>query len=229
MECWVFDRSGCYSPGAFDIHKEPERFIQVIAGYTMMKEEELGLDTFTEQDDDCRFIHIEQDGANSRERLRLESKAFTHQRAIVCRGTSCYLTKAPESEGWSYVTKFSWTSNRRKPEADLLRLARSRGVEGVAMLIGHRRITSINEMRSGLIFTKPYSFRPPSAASSFSQSFSQTRPPSALSRSFSEFHSLSIARPSRKRKSVDVSQKPSKRSRSNSQKSNMAKQESELT
>jgi Fungal protein kinase len=65
------DRSGCYSPGAFDIHEEPERFIQVIAGYTMMDEEELGLDTFTEQDGDCRFVHIEQDGANSRGRLRM--------------------------------------------------------------------------------------------------------------------------------------------------------------
>lgn len=130
MECWVFDRSGCYSPGAFNINQEPGRFIQVIAGYTMMEEEELGLDTFTEQDDDCCFIHI--DGANRRERLRLESEAFTHQRAIVCRGTSCYLTETPESKGWNYVTKFSWTSNKRRPEADLLQLARSRGVKGVA-------------------------------------------------------------------------------------------------
>jgi len=31
MELWVFDRSGCYSPGPFDIHEEPERSIQVIS------------------------------------------------------------------------------------------------------------------------------------------------------------------------------------------------------
>jgi hypothetical protein len=51
----VFDRSGCYSTGAFDIHEEPERFIQVIAGYIMMNEEELGLDTCMEQDADGRY------------------------------------------------------------------------------------------------------------------------------------------------------------------------------
>ncbi|KJZ68312.1 hypothetical protein HIM_12297 [Hirsutella minnesotensis 3608] len=227
MEVWMFDRSGCYSPGAFNIHEKPERFIQVIAGYTMMNDEELGLDIFTEHDGDGPSIHIEQDEASGKKRLRLESQAFTRQRAIVCRGTSCYLTKPPESEDWSYVAKFSWTSDRRKPEADLLRLARQRGVEGIARLIGHQRITSINEMRSGLSFTKPYSFRGlSSVASSFSQSFSQSQPPNALSRSYSELHGLSIAgRPLRKRKSVDVGGKPSKRSRSNSQKSSQGQNE----
>ncbi|KJZ69932.1 hypothetical protein HIM_10688 [Hirsutella minnesotensis 3608] len=186
----------------------------------MMSDEELGLDTFTEQDDNGLSIHIEQDEASGTKRLWLESQAFTRQRAIVCRGTSCYLTKPLESEDWSCVAKFSWTSDRRKPEADLLRLARQRGVEGIATLIGHRRITSINELRSGLTFAKPYSFRGLASASSFSQSFSQPQPPNALSRSYSELHGLSIAdRPLRKRKSVDVGRKPSKRSRSNSQKS----------
>jgi protein kinase-like protein len=94
MEVWVFDRSGCYSPGAFDIHREPERFIQVIAGYTMMNEEELGLDTLMEQGDGCRSIHIEQDGA----KCKKLQHPLIRQRAIVCRGTSCYLTKAPESD-----------------------------------------------------------------------------------------------------------------------------------
>ncbi|KJZ69638.1 hypothetical protein HIM_10977 [Hirsutella minnesotensis 3608] len=227
MEVWVFDRSGCYSPGAFNIDEKPERFIQVIAGYTMMNDEELGLDIFTEQDDDGPSIHIEQDEASGNKRLRLESQAFTRQRAIVCRGTSCYLTKPPKSEDWSCVAKFSWTSDRRKPEADLLRLARQRGVEGIARLIGHRRITSINEMRSGLTFTKPYSFRGlSSVAPSFSQSSSKSQPPNALSRSFSELHGLSIAdRPLGKRKSVDVGRKPSKRSKSNSQKSSQGHNE----
>lgn len=227
MEVWVFDRSGCYSPGAFDIHQEPGRFIQVIAGYTMMNEEELGLDTYTERNDDCHFIHIEQDGTKGRKRLRLDSNPITRQRAIVCRGTSCYLTKAPEFEHWNCVAKFSWTSDRRKPEADLLRLAHERGVEGIATLVGHRRITSINEMRSGLTFKKPYSFRSaPSAASSFSRSFSQSQPTSLLSRSFSELQGLSVAdKPPGKRKSVDAARKPSKRSRSNSQRSSQVQDE----
>lgn len=56
-----------------------------------------------------------------------------------------------------------------------IRQAKTRGVEGIAKLIGHRSITSIDEMRSGLTFKKPYSFRSaPAAASSYSQSFSQS-------------------------------------------------------
>ena len=48
MKLWGFDRSGPYSSGIFDIHKEPEQFIRAIAGYTTMSDEELGLDTFTD-------------------------------------------------------------------------------------------------------------------------------------------------------------------------------------
>ncbi|KAH8753809.1 FunK1 protein kinase, partial [Diaporthe sp. PMI_573] len=226
MEVWIFDRSGLYSPGPFDIHDEPERFIQVITGYTMMNEEELGLDTFTERDVDGRFVTLEQDSTTNPTKLRLEPQPITHQRAIVCRGTSCYLTKTPGSKDHDCVTKFSWTSDRRRPEVDLLRVAHERGVEGIANLVGYRRITSVAEMRSGLTFGEPYSFRGlPSAASSFSQSFSQSQP-SFLSGSFSELHGLSIAEsPSRKRKSVDVGRKPSKRSRSNSQRSSQHQNE----
>ncbi|KAM4062580.1 kinase [Hirsutella rhossiliensis] len=128
----VFSCQPTRRPGAFDIHEKPERFIQVIAGYTMMNDEELGLDIFTDRDGDGRLIHIEQDGASGRKRMRLDSQPFTHQRAIVCRGTSCYLTKPSDAEDWSCVAKLSWTSDRRKPEADFLRLAQQRGVEGIA-------------------------------------------------------------------------------------------------
>jgi hypothetical protein len=43
MRLWVFDRSGSYNSEKFDIHKEPERFVKVIAGYAMMSDAELGL------------------------------------------------------------------------------------------------------------------------------------------------------------------------------------------
>ena len=212
MTPWVFDRSGCYSPGQFNIHTEPERFIRLIAGYTMMDEEELGLDTFMERDGDRHFIRIEHEGTEMR--LQLELEPFTRQRAIVCRGTSCFLTKRPDSEDWDHVTKFSWTSDRRKPEADLLQLAKQKDVQGIAKLLGHRSITSIKSMRSDITFTRPYTFGGTSSAAS---SFSPSQPSSV--RSFSQLHSLTIAEsggegPSRKRKSVDVGPK-SKRSRSN--------------
>ncbi|KAI9680931.1 MAG: hypothetical protein M1829_001011 [Trizodia sp. TS-e1964] len=42
MELWVFDRSGPFSSGPFNIHEEPEQFIRAIAGYALMSREEFG-------------------------------------------------------------------------------------------------------------------------------------------------------------------------------------------
>ncbi|KAI1905734.1 hypothetical protein LOZ65_006942, partial [Ophidiomyces ophidiicola] len=46
MEAWVFDRSGPYSSGIFDIREDMKQFLHVILGYAMMSDGELGLDTF---------------------------------------------------------------------------------------------------------------------------------------------------------------------------------------
>ncbi len=228
MQAWVFDRSGPYSSTAFDIHEEPERFIRTIAAYVMMSDEELGLDTFIERDDGDRFITVMEDATGKERRLQLEPVPIAHQRAIVCRGTSCFRARTPSSKDLQYVAKFSWVSDKRRPEADLLRLARERGVEGVAKLFGHHRITSIADMREGLTFGKPYPFR--NTTLSPASSFSQSQPQALLHRSFSQLRGLSTAGGSpEKRKSVDVGGRPSKRSRSNSQRSDKAKQEREVT
>ncbi len=73
-----------------------------------------------------------EDATGKERRLQLESVPIAHQRAIVCCGTSCFRAKTPSSEDLRYVAKFSWVSDKRRPEVDLLRLARERGVEGVA-------------------------------------------------------------------------------------------------
>ena len=214
MQAWVFDRSGPYSSTAFDIHEEPERFIRTIAGYVMMSDEELGLDNLIERHDGDRFITVVEDATGKERRLQLDPAPIAYQRAILCRGTSCFRAKTPSSKNSQYVAKFSWVSDKRRPEADLLRLARERGVEGVAKLFGHHRITSIAEMGEGLTFGKPYAFRNTtlSPASSFSRS------QSLLPQPFGQIRSLGTARDlPKKRKSVDAGGSPSKRSRSNSQ------------
>jgi hypothetical protein len=217
MELWVFDRSGPYSSGEFDIHKEPEQVIRAIAGYAMMSDEELGLDTFVERDGEDRFITITEDVTGKEKRLQLEPVPIVIQRAIVCRGTNCYRSKDSE-----YVVKFSWTSDKRPPEANHLRLAREKGVKGVAKLLGYHRITSIDEMRDELTFPASYHFR--NTSSSASASFSQAQSES-LARSFGPFRGLSIAESTfGKRKSDDDEPKSSKRSRSNSQRSRLHKE-----
>ena len=213
MELWIFDRSGPYSSGEFNIHEEPEKFIWAIAGYTMMSDEELGLDTFIEQNGDDRFIGITDDATGKKKRLQLERDPFVKQRAIVCRGTNCYRTSDQAS-----VVKFSWTSDKRPPEAEYLNLARERGVTGLASLLGHHRITSIKELRNGLEFPAAHHFR--TGISGASTSFSQSQ--SQISRSFGAFQHFSITDgASKKRKSTELENKQTKRSRSSSQKSKL--------
>ena len=215
MELWVFNRSGPYSSGEFDIHEEPERFVRAITGYAMMSDKELGLDAFLQQKDGGLFVSVTDDTSGKKKRLQLEPKPFVKQRAVVCRGTNCYRTHDQAS-----VVKFSWTSDKRKPEAELLRLARERSVKGIASLRGYRRITSIEEMRKGLIFTTPHHFRVTSPTSSFSSSQS----PSGDPRSLRAFRHISIDEIVHgKRKSDDNAMAmPSKKSRSNSQRSRLS-------
>ena len=89
-------------------------------------------------------------------------------------------------------------------------------MKGLARLIGHHEITCVRDLRSDLVFSRPHKFRgiPRSANTSFSQSIA---PPS---HSFSQFPGLSIASNGPwKRKSVYAGSHASKRSRSNSQRS----------
>ncbi|OJD28446.1 hypothetical protein ACJ73_00162 [Blastomyces percursus] len=149
MEMWVTDRSGPYSSGSFDIRNEPERFFRAIIGYTLMSDEELGLDTFTMlHDDGTRTVNVGDIDTGENKSLRLEPTPISVQLAVVCRGTCCcYLTNDHDPSKLQGVVKFSWTSDRRQPEMDLLQMAHQRKVEGVAKMIGYRSITSIAELR----------------------------------------------------------------------------------
>ncbi|TWU78747.1 hypothetical protein ED733_006618 [Metarhizium rileyi] len=217
METWVFDRSGPYSGATFDIHEEPEKFIQVMCGYLMMSNEELGLDIFTREKDNKLFITMPVNTYEKKQKQELELNAnpIACQRAIVCRGTSCFLAKTIGADEYDKVVKFSWTSSMRPPEADLLNKANERGVKGLAKVVGYyEEVTSISKLRENLIFSTSHKFRGVShSANTF---FSQSQPP--LSRSFSHFHDFSIASSGLgKRKSIEEGSHTSKRCRSNSQ------------
>ncbi|EDN02615.1 predicted protein [Histoplasma mississippiense (nom. inval.)] len=216
MEAWVFDRSGPYSSGIIDVYEDSRRFFQVLVGYTMMSDEELGLDSFIARDEDSnKSITIKGPGTLDGKVLRL-GEILSFQRAIVCRGTTCFLTN--DGQG---VAKFSWVSDKRRPEVELLKLACQKNVQGVARIIGHGTITSIADMRCGLTFDKRHHFKsaPPSAASSFHQSQPLIEP-----------RRLDIRRKSssRKRRSPDKGMQVSKRSRSINQPSRDAQEENEL-
>ncbi|ODA84209.1 hypothetical protein RJ55_02727 [Drechmeria coniospora] len=106
MELWVFDRSGPYSSGPFDIHDKPEIFARAIVGYATMDDNAIGLDTFIKREDGYRHVILDDTGSSSNEmRIRL-GMPIVRQKAIVCRGTTCC-----EAEN-SNVAKFSWASDK---------------------------------------------------------------------------------------------------------------------
>ncbi|TWU79100.1 hypothetical protein ED733_008727 [Metarhizium rileyi] len=151
MELWVFDRSGPYSSGPFNIHHEPDKLARALVGYATMDENATGLDMFIKRENEYRHITLD-DLSGNKIRVRLD-KAIVRQQAIVCRGTTCYKTQNNQ------VAKFSWVSDKRKLEAEQLKLAEQRGVKGVARLVAFRQITTIAELREGLEFPERHLFR----------------------------------------------------------------------
>jgi len=70
----------------------------------MMDDTELGLDSFVKCDGGDRFIAI-QTIQGVQAKVQLESKPLAHQRAIVCKGKSCFLGKPAGSDSYQYVVK----------------------------------------------------------------------------------------------------------------------------
>ncbi|KAM3552429.1 hypothetical protein ARSEF4850_007390 [Beauveria asiatica] len=145
MELWIYDRSGAYSSGEFNIHHEPEKVARALVAYATMDNDAMGLDMSIEWKNSHRYITVE-DGNGDDKRVEL-NRLLVRQRAVVCRGTTCFSTR----QG---VAKFSWRSDKRQPcEIKHLKLAQEKDVEGVATLVGHREITSIAALRAGLDFS----------------------------------------------------------------------------
>ncbi|KJZ70169.1 hypothetical protein HIM_10429 [Hirsutella minnesotensis 3608] len=151
MELWVFDRSGPYSSGPFDIHKEPDKFARGLVGYATMDGDAIGSDTFIERKGVSRYITL--DDANGGESTIQLTNPMVRQKAVVCRGTTCFMTRS------KHVAKFSWASDKRELEFKQLKLAEERGVKGVAKAVAHRRITTIADLRKGLVFADRHRFR----------------------------------------------------------------------
>ncbi|KAI0553760.1 serine/threonine-protein kinase Sgk2 [Xylaria curta] len=149
MELWVFDRSGPYSSGPFDINEHPEKFASALVGYAMYDSEKMGLDTFIKRNN----IQID----NTKFKLQ---ELLVSQKAIVCRGTTCYRTKSATDGTTDGVVKFSWGPTKRTLEVMHLELAANKGVKGVAKLVAYHEVTTIAKIREGLTFTgRRYKFR----------------------------------------------------------------------
>lgn len=61
MRLWHFDRSGSSGSISFDLNWEGLKFVQVMFGYHLMNEEELGLGPTIQQSDSQRYVEITRD------------------------------------------------------------------------------------------------------------------------------------------------------------------------
>lgn len=198
MELWIYDRSGAYSSGEFNIHREPEKLARALVAYATMDDNAMGLDLFIEWKNSHRYITVE-DINGDKKRMELNG-LLVRQRAVVCRGTTCFSTR----QG---VAKFSWRSDKRQPsEVRHLKLAQEKGVQGVATLVGHREIMSIADLRAGLDFSS--STRHPFRTTTHERSDGYNR-----------LQGSESSGSSRKRKSSEEDARPTMRRRSNSQRS----------
>ncbi|KGQ01898.1 hypothetical protein PAAG_11288 [Paracoccidioides lutzii Pb01] len=110
MEAWVFDRSGPYSSRIIDVFTDSKQFFKVLVGYTMMSDEELGLDTFIARDESGNKSITVKEPGNSEEKKVLLGRMLSYQHDIVCHGTTCFLANDGQVKG---VAKFSWVSDKR--------------------------------------------------------------------------------------------------------------------
>ncbi|KAI1181637.1 hypothetical protein F5B17DRAFT_444860 [Nemania serpens] len=106
IELWVFDRSGAYSSGAFDIYNKPDTFTRALVGYATIDNDAIGLDTFIEREDKHYYVIVEDINGN-KTRIRL-SKLIIRQKAIA--------------------------SDKHKLEVEQLRLAEIRGITTIGEL-----------------------------------------------------------------------------------------------
>jgi len=151
MEPWVFDRSGAFSPGPFNIHGEPLKFARAFVGYATMEEEAMGLDMFVELKDGHREVTLN-DTSGKETRVRL-GELMVKQKAIVCRGTTCYETQN------GYVARFAWASDKRKQEVEHLNQAQEKGVKGVAKVVSSDHCHCRYSGGAGFLKGSPFSGR----------------------------------------------------------------------
>ena len=160
IKLWVFGRSGPYGCEIIDALEDPDRFIKVIVGYTMMSDAEVGLDTFIGKGNIGRWIMLKGEGKTKEEKLYVEDQPIALQRAIVCGGTTLYRAMRQKANCWELVVKFSWRSNKRQAEEELLQLAKERQVWGVAEMFGYLDLSSVVDLCQGQKFGKARSFKP---------------------------------------------------------------------
>lgn len=153
LELWVFDRSGVYSSEKLDLLQSPYLLVQALAGYTLMSDDESGLNNFVQRAKPGLANCVVFEPQN---KLYLRSEMLAVPDYLVGLGTTCYAASQSINGEPNTVVKFSWREEGKPTEPQLLRRALDRGVKGIIRVIGEQDLGSIMEIRRGLQFPQPF-------------------------------------------------------------------------
>ncbi|KAJ7747934.1 hypothetical protein DFH07DRAFT_830621 [Mycena maculata] len=126
VRLFVFDRAGLVITSPFDLHKDPESFVRVLAGLMFTKDRAfLGYDTsITTTPGGRRYIEV--NGV----KYRIVETLFVSD-VIRGRGTVCWHARFGHQD---FVIKDTWADDSRPhTEAEILRMAE--GIEGVPNVV----------------------------------------------------------------------------------------------
>lgn len=161
-ELFVFDRCGLYSCNLFNIQENFQRFITMILKYSSMTDAELGLSDLIKHDGMGPFITLKKGSSITltSSTLRLADRPLATLEDLVCKATTCFRARLPNSDRWDYVVKFKWRLKDDIAEDQVLRHAKERNVWGLLSLDYFDEIVDMADLRSGLRH-RPYRRFPP--------------------------------------------------------------------
>ncbi|SZF03616.1 unnamed protein product [Blumeria hordei] len=143
---WIIDRSGAYSSSEINVVNDQEKLVRALSAYTIMSDEELGLDTTIQIYEGRSFIKIRDSDLTLERWVEINPEPVTRPETVLSRGNLCLQTL-----DMKYLIKFSWGSGAEKSEIDFLKDARA--VSGVVDLVWAKQIYEVVTHREGLDFS----------------------------------------------------------------------------
>ncbi|KAK0639730.1 hypothetical protein B0T16DRAFT_432400 [Cercophora newfieldiana] len=153
LELWVFDRSGAYSSEKIDLTQRLGVFVEILASYLMMSDEELGLNTFVRS---CFELGPSGYVAFGQDRFFLRPEPIAKPDYMVGSGTVCYAASTPLAQEPDVAVKFSWRESLAHDEVRYLEQAQKHNVQGVLRLLGSQDLGTVADHRKGLQFPQPF-------------------------------------------------------------------------
>ncbi|TGZ76577.1 hypothetical protein EX30DRAFT_375391 [Ascodesmis nigricans] len=145
MRVWRFDRGAIYAAPPFSVNQDGQRFVMVVLGYLLMREEELGYDTTICKDGGKQYISVVRNGKEER---FLIDQVMHRQSSIIGRGTTCWKVTLKGSNE-KFVIKDSWQYEGKVDEGELLKEITKKSVQNVAHCY-HSEIVRIGDMNDDL-------------------------------------------------------------------------------